>query len=125
MGEPDRHVTTRRRENAERVALRGGPAVRIIARGGARTTKRILAIDGGGVRGIIPAIALASLYRIDVRLARDYPLDALGKELDALERIGERLAATIDWPAILEGRDDVARVRPGRVTASQYCRDVA
>jgi hypothetical protein len=67
----------------------------------------------------------APFYRIDVRLRRDYPLDALGQELDALERIGERLAATIDWHAILEGRDDVARVGPGRVTASQYCREVA
>lgn len=68
--------------------------------------------------------AAAPFYRIDVRLRRDYPIDALGSQLADLERIGGRLAATIDWPAILEGRDDGSRVGPGRVTASQYCREV-
>jgi predicted acylesterase/phospholipase RssA len=48
----------------------------------------------------------AAFYRIDVRLTRDYPLDSQGSQLDDLERIGRRLAATIDWSAILEARDN-------------------
>jgi patatin-like phospholipase/acyl hydrolase len=46
----------------------------------------------------------ATFYRIDVRLDREYPLDDAG-QLVALHEIGERLAARLDWPAILEGQD--------------------
>src|SRR5437868_5938520 len=47
--------------------------------------------------------AAAPFYRIDVRLPRDFPLDTTGAGLDELEAIGRRLAATLDWPAILDG----------------------
>lgn len=46
----------------------------------------------------------ATFYRIDARLPREFPLDDAG-EMTSLHEIGERLAARIDWPAILEGRD--------------------
>jgi hypothetical protein len=52
----------------------------------------------------------AALYRIDARLPRDYSLDALGSRFDELEAIGRQLAALIDWPAILEGRETTFRV---------------
>lgn len=38
---------------------------------GPRTPKRLLAIDGGGVRGIIPAVAIAALERTMGRPARE------------------------------------------------------
>jgi patatin-like phospholipase/acyl hydrolase len=46
----------------------------------------------------------ASFYRMDVRLGREFALDDAG-EMAALRDIGERLAALIDWPAVLAGRD--------------------
>ena len=68
----------------------------------------------------------AALYRIDVRLPRDYPLDTVGSGLDELEGIGRGLAALIDWPAILEGRDDAFRVgHPSEARPEAYCRVVA
>ncbi|HEX6655167.1 MAG TPA: patatin-like phospholipase family protein [Candidatus Limnocylindria bacterium] len=48
--------------------------------------------------------AAATFYRIDVRLEREFPLDD-PSQMAALRDIGERLAARIDWPAVLEGRD--------------------
>jgi len=65
----------------------------------------------------------ATLYRIDARLPRDFPLDTVGAGLDELEGIGRGLAAIIDWPAILDGRDQEFRV--GRAREAQpeaYCR---
>ena len=65
----------------------------------------------------------ATLYRVDARLPRDYPLDTVGPGLDELEGIGRGLAAIIDWPAILDGRDQEFRV--GRAREAQpeaYCR---
>jgi uncharacterized protein len=67
----------------------------------------------------------APFYRIDVRLPRDYPIDAVGASLDELEALGRKLAATVDWPAVLEGRDDTYRVGPNDVRPEAYCRDVA
>ena len=68
----------------------------------------------------------AGLYRIDVRLPRDFPLDTIGAGLDELEGIGRGLAALIDWPAILEGRDEEFRVgRPREAQPRVYCRRVA
>jgi predicted acylesterase/phospholipase RssA len=46
----------------------------------------------------------ATFYRIDVRLDREFALDNAG-EMAALRDVGERLAARIDWPAIVDGRD--------------------
>ena len=67
----------------------------------------------------------AALYRIDARLPRDYPLDTLGPGFDELEAIGLGLAAMLDWPAILDGRDEAFRVgRPAEAQAEAYCRVV-
>jgi len=68
----------------------------------------------------------AALYRIDVRLPRDFPLDTLGAGFDELAGIGRGLAALIDWPAILDGREDEFRVgRPADAQPDVYCRQVA
>lgn len=66
----------------------------------------------------------ARLYRIDVRLQRDVPLDATGRDIDALLAIGDALAATVDWPAILDGTDETYLVRPGETRPEAYCRVV-
>jgi patatin-like phospholipase/acyl hydrolase len=68
----------------------------------------------------------ATLYRVDVRLPRDFPLDSLGAGLDELEGIGRGLAALLDWPAILDGRDEEFRVgHPREAQPQAYCRVVA
>ena len=68
----------------------------------------------------------ATLYRIDVRLPRDFPLDTIGAGLDELEGIGRGLAALIDWPAILDGRDEDFRVgHPREAQPRAYCRVIA
>jgi patatin-like phospholipase/acyl hydrolase len=65
----------------------------------------------------------ATLYRVDARLPRDYPLDTVGPGLDELEGIGRGLAASIDWPAILDGRDQEFRVGHAREAQPEaYCR---
>jgi predicted acylesterase/phospholipase RssA len=66
--------------------------------------------------------AAAPFYRIDVRLPRDFPLDSTGAGLDELEAIGRRLAATLDWPAILDGTATLDRIVPHRVRPEAYCR---
>lgn len=66
--------------------------------------------------------AAAPFYRIDVRLPRDFPLDATGSGLDDLEAIGRRLAASLDWPGILDGTATADRVVPHRVRPEAYCR---
>jgi predicted acylesterase/phospholipase RssA len=48
-------------------------------------------------------------HRIDVELAEDIGLDASDRVAD-LRAIGERLAATVDWPGILDGRDTTHRI---------------
>jgi len=68
----------------------------------------------------------ATLYRIDARLPRDFPLDTIGPGLDELEGIGRGLAALVDWPAILDGRDEEFRVgRPREAQPEAYCRVIA
>jgi hypothetical protein len=67
--------------------------------------------------------AESSFYRIDVRLPRDYALDDAGS-LPELRRIGERLAATIDWPAILRGDQSSWSVTSGRRRPETYAREV-
>jgi predicted acylesterase/phospholipase RssA len=66
----------------------------------------------------------ARFYRIDVALPRDYPLDATGAAIDELAAIGDRLAATIDWPAILAGTDETFLVRAGETRPEAYCQVV-
>lgn len=66
----------------------------------------------------------ARFYRIDVRLDRDFALDATGRDIDALVAIGDALAATVDWPAILAGTDETFLVRPGETRPEAYCRSV-
>jgi predicted acylesterase/phospholipase RssA len=66
----------------------------------------------------------AHFYRIDVALPRDFPLDATGPAIEELAAMGERLAATIDWPAILAGTDEAFRVRAGETRPEAYCRAV-
>ena len=65
----------------------------------------------------------ASFYRIDVRLARDFGLDD-ARSLADLGEIGERLAAEIDWPAILTGDDSKWSVTHGRRRPEAYAREV-
>jgi uncharacterized protein len=62
-------------------------------------------------------------YRIDVRLPRDIGLDD-ARGLPELRDIGERLAAEIDWPAILRGDDSKWSVTRGRRRAEVYAREV-
>ncbi len=61
----------------------------------------------------------ATFYRLDVKLPRDFSLDN-ARELPALRDIGERLAALVDWPAVLEGRDVEWLVTPRRRTPRGY-----
>jgi hypothetical protein len=66
----------------------------------------------------------ARFYRIDVRLPRDFPLDATGRDIDALLAIGDALAATVDWPGVLAGTDETFLVRAGETRPEAYCRAV-
>ena len=65
--------------------------------------------------------AAAPFYRIDARLPHDVSLDTVGAGLDELQHLAERLAASIDWEAILAGRDKAHRVAPGRTRPEDYC----
>jgi predicted acylesterase/phospholipase RssA len=69
--------------------------------------------------------AAARFYRIDVRLERDFPLDATGRDIDALLAIGDALARTVDWPASLDGTDETFLVRPGETRPEAYCRVIS
>jgi len=63
----------------------------------------------------------AAHHRIDVELRAEIGLDAVDR-LDELRRIGETLAASVDWPALLAGRDDHWRVTDARTLPREYCR---
>jgi predicted acylesterase/phospholipase RssA len=65
----------------------------------------------------------AAFFRIDVRLKRDFSLDN-ASEIGPLRDIGERLAALIDWPAVLEGRDAEWRVTRRRRQPRAYAQSV-
>ena len=65
----------------------------------------------------------ARFYRVDVRLEREYALDGSG-EMAALRHIGERLAARIDWLAILDGQDSEWLVTRRRRQAAGYAEAV-
>ena len=60
-------------------------------------------------------------YRIDTELAREIGLDAVDR-IGALRSYGERLAAEVDWAAILEGRDERHRVTETTTLPREYCR---
>jgi len=64
----------------------------------------------------------ARFYRVDVRLPRDFPLDTTGAGLDELEAIGRRLAASLDWRAIIAGSTESDLVVPHRTRPEAYCR---
>jgi hypothetical protein len=63
-------------------------------------TRRILAIDGGGVRGVIPAVALAELERSVGGRVRDHFEFVAGTSTGAL--IAAAVAAGVPGPRIVE-----------------------
>lgn len=63
----------------------------------------------------------AAFHRVDVELVEPIGLDAVDR-LDDLLRTGEALAETIDWPALLEGRDASFLVTDDRTLPREYCR---
>ena len=63
----------------------------------------------------------ATFYRLDLELEREIGLDAVGR-IDELRALGERLAAAVDWTAILEGRDERYRVTNATTLPREYCR---
>ncbi|HEX6128775.1 MAG TPA: patatin-like phospholipase family protein [Candidatus Limnocylindria bacterium] len=65
----------------------------------------------------------AAFYRIDVRLPREFGLDDAAR-IEELHAIGERLAAEIDWPAVLRGEDRRWAVTRRRRRAEAYAREV-
>jgi patatin-like phospholipase/acyl hydrolase len=67
--------------------------------------------------------AAARFYRIDVKLERDFKLDSISAVAE-LRRIGEKLAATIDWPAILAGDEKTFEIDPKKVRPAAYLRAV-
>jgi hypothetical protein len=64
-----------------------------------------------------------ALHRIDVQLDRDIGLDAVDR-VGELRAIGERLAATVDWPALLDGADHRFRVTEGSTLPREYSRPI-
>jgi len=64
---------------------------------------------------------LAAFYRIDLELEREIGLDATDR-LDELRSLGARLAGVVDWPAILDGRDEEFRVTDETTLPREYCR---
>jgi predicted acylesterase/phospholipase RssA len=65
----------------------------------------------------------AAFYRVDVRLPRDFGLDD-ARRIGELHDIGERMAAEIDWPAVLDGTDQRWAVTRRRRRAAAYAREV-
>ncbi len=66
----------------------------------------------------------APLYRVDVRLRRNIPLDATGTDLAELERLADGLSETIDWAPILDGAASPFRVDSDSAHPEAYCRAV-
>jgi predicted acylesterase/phospholipase RssA len=63
----------------------------------------------------------ARFYRVDLELDRDIGLDAVDR-ISELREMGERLAASVDWGAILEGGDARFRVSDDTTLPREYCR---
>lgn len=68
--------------------------------------------------------AATPLYRVDQQLTEDFPLDDV-RHLGHLRRIGERLAADVDWRAILSGGEARWKITPDRTLPMQYARPPA
>jgi predicted acylesterase/phospholipase RssA len=62
-----------------------------------------------------------AFYRLDLELEREIGFDAV-ERLGELRTLGERLASAVDWPAILEGRDERYRVTEATTLPREYCR---
>jgi len=60
-------------------------------------------------------------YRLDLELEREVPLDAAGR-IGELRAAGERLASAVDWPAVVEARDQRFRVTDATTLPREYCR---
>ena len=63
----------------------------------------------------------ARFYRLDLDLDREIGLDAI-ERIGDLRVLGERLAAAVDWKAILDGRDERFRITEARTLPREYCR---
>jgi hypothetical protein len=63
----------------------------------------------------------AAFYRLDLELPVNIGLDDVDR-VDELRALGARLAAAVDWPAILAGRDERFRVTADRTLPREYCR---
>jgi len=63
----------------------------------------------------------AAFYRLDLELDREIGLDAV-ERMGELRTLGERLASAVDWPAVLDGRDERFRVTESRTLPREYCR---
>ncbi len=66
----------------------------------------------------------APFFRLDVRLPSDIGLDAVDRVAE-LRAMGDAFAATIDWPAILDGTDREFLVTDASTLSQEYCRVVA
>lgn len=60
-------------------------------------------------------------YRLDLELPREIGLDAVDR-IGELRASGERLASVVDWPAVLEARDERFRVTAATTLPREYCR---
>lgn len=65
-----------------------------------------------------------TFYRIDTELEEDIPLDGAGK-IEKLVAYGQALADTIDWEAILSGREIKFRIGAAKTRWEQYKQKVA
>jgi predicted acylesterase/phospholipase RssA len=63
----------------------------------------------------------ATFYRLDLELEQEIGLDAV-ERIGELRAIGERLAAAVDWAAVLDGRDERYRVTDATTLPREYCR---
>ena len=60
-------------------------------------------------------------YRLDTELTSEIGLDAADRIVE-LKAYGQRLAAGVDWPAILDGSDERYRVTSATTLPREYCR---
>ncbi|MBA2634809.1 MAG: patatin-like phospholipase family protein [Chloroflexi bacterium] len=60
-------------------------------------------------------------YRLDLELEHEIGLDAVDR-IGELRAHGARLASAVDWPAILEGRDERFRMTDATTLPREYCR---